>query len=132
MCPQQEHQERVGIFPDRPADPALMKTRLFHALDGPAPGFALEQVDGDIECFIPGLGEGLILASDLIGVTAVQPRLAGGFADVSGFGESFQKLPLLAGPCCGFGHAFHPKKKAPCGVFPQSVTCHIIRHRITR
>lgn len=106
-----------------------METRLFHTLDGSTSSLGLKQVDGHVQCVVPGVGEGLILTSDLIGITAIEPRLAGGFADISGFGESFQKMPFLTCPGCGFGHAFHPKKMAPCGVFPQGADDRIVFSR---
>jgi len=108
MGPEQEHQEGVRVFADRSADLPLMKSRLLDALDRPVAGFRLQQVDGGVERVVPGLGKRGILAADLVGVAARDARLAGRFADISGFRQGFQEEPFLAASERGFGHVFHP------------------------
>lgn len=88
---------------------------MFDTFDGPAPGFRLKEVYGHVERLVPGVCEVLIMSPYLIGVTAVEPCLASGFANISGFCEGFQEMPFLTCTGCGFSHAFHPKKKRPAG-----------------
>lgn len=85
-----------------------MEAGLLDAVDRPVAGFRLEQVDRAVQRIVPGRGEFAVLPPYLVGVTACDARLAGRFADISGFREGFQEEPFLAGPERGFGHVSHP------------------------
>ena len=107
MRPEQEHQQRVGVFPHRSADLSLVEAGLLDAVDRTAAGLGFEQVDGDVERLVPGAGEVRVLPPDLIGMTPGDARFPGGFADISGLAERFQKQPFFADSEVGLGHGAH-------------------------